>query len=54
MKETLKGYLMDALLIAGWAMISFGVSEINLPAGLIVSGALLITGGVLLGRGLKT
>ena len=53
MKDKIKGILVDALLVLGWTMISFGVGEISPPAGLIVSGALAIAGGVFIGRGLK-
>jgi hypothetical protein len=42
---------VDVLIIAGWLFVSVGTYFLNSSAGLIVSGALLIAGGVAVGRG---
>ncbi|PKM71509.1 MAG: hypothetical protein CVU91_13380 [Firmicutes bacterium HGW-Firmicutes-16] len=52
-KKKSAGFILDVLLFGGWLLISAGVGIYSLPAGLIAAGALLIAGGVLMGRGLK-
>lgn len=46
-----KGLLVDCLVVLGWALVSAGAAMLNIAAGLMVSGALAIAAGVVIGRG---
>lgn len=46
------GALADILIVGGWALLSFGVWQLNADAGMIVCGGLVIVAGVFVGRGL--